>query len=111
MGLECSAGSREGVEGAWAGESAGSVVGGAGDLSNVGSAASSFWSWTSMAGVGLSMSSGGPGAGDGDGVGSSGWDGWSLYVLDWLGLSMVIGSLRIRVRHVHASLMVEQEKV
>ena len=110
MGLRCSVGSREGVEGAWAGESAGSVVGGAGDLSNVGSAASSFWSWISMAGVGLSMSSGGPGAGDGGGVGSSGWDGWSLYVLDWSGLSMVIGLLRIRVRHVHASLMVEQEK-
>ena len=110
MGLKCSAGSREGVEGAWAGESAGSVVGGAGDLSNVGSAVSSFWSWTSIAGVGLSMSSGGPGAGDGGGVGSSSWDGWSLYVLDWLGLSMVIGSLRIRVRHVHASLMVEQER-
>ena len=63
-----------------------------------------------MAGVVLSMSSGGPGAGDGDGVGSSSWDGCSLYVLDWLGLSMVIGSLRIRVRHVHASLMVEQER-
>ena len=63
-----------------------------------------------MAGMGLSMSSGGPGAGDDGGVGSSSWDGWSLYVLDWLGLSMVIGSLRIRVRHVHASLMVEQER-
>ena len=47
------------------------------------------------------------GAGDDGGVGSSSWDGWSLYVLEWLGLSMVIGSLRIRVRHVHASLMVE----
>ena len=63
-----------------------------------------------MSGVGLSVSSGGPGAGDGDGVGSSSWDGWSLYVLDWLGLSMVIGSLRIRVRHAHASLVEEQEK-
>ena len=63
-----------------------------------------------MSGVGLSVSSGGPGAGDGDGVGSSSWDGWSLYVLDWLGLSMVIGSLRIWVRHVYASLMVEQER-
>ena len=93
-----------------AGESAGSAVGGAEDWSNVGSAASSFWSWTSMAEVGLSVSSGGPEAEDGDGVGSSSWDGWSLYGLDWLGLSMVIGSLRIRVRHVHASLMVEQEK-
>ena len=102
MVLDCSAGARGGVEGAWAGESAGSVVGGAGDLSNVRSAVSSFWSWTSMAGLGLSVSSGGPGAGDGGGAGSSGWDGWSLYVLDWLGLSMVIGSLRIRVRHVHA---------
>ena len=63
-----------------------------------------------MAGVGLSVSSGGLGAGDGGGVGSSGWDGWSLYVLDWLGLSMVISALRIRERHVHSSLMVEQEK-
>ena len=52
LGLECSAGSGGGVEGAWAGESAGSVVGGAEDWSNVGSAASSFWSWTSMSGVG-----------------------------------------------------------
>ena len=63
-----------------------------------------------MAGVGLPISSEGPGAGGGDGVGSSSWDGWSLYVLDWLGLSMVIGSLWIQVRHVHASLMVEQER-
>ena len=63
-----------------------------------------------MAGVGLSVLSGGPEAGDGDGVGSSSWDGWSLYVVGWVGLSMVIGSLRIWVRHVHASLMVEQEK-
>ena len=110
MGLECSAGAGGGVGGAWAGESAGSAVGGAEDWSIVGSAASSFWSWASMSGVGLSMSSGGPGAGDGDGVGSSSWDGWSLYVLDWLGLSMVIGSVRIRVRHAHASLRVEQEK-
>ena len=63
-----------------------------------------------MSGVGLSVSSGDLRAGEGDGVGSSSWDGWSLYVLDWLGLSMVIGSSRIRVKHVHASLMVEQEK-
>ena len=45
-----------------------------------------------MSGVRLSVSSGGPGAGDGDEVGSSSWDGWSLYVLDWLGLSMASGS-------------------
>ena len=112
MGLEGSAGAGGGARGAWAGESAGWAVGGAEGWSNVGSAASSFWSWASMSGVGLLMSSGGPGTGDGgDGVGSSSWDGWSLYVLDWLGLSMVIGSLRSRVRHVYASLMVEQEKV
>ena len=110
LGLECSAGSGGGVGGAWAGELAGSAVGDAEDWSNAGSAASLFWSWTSMSGVGLLVSSGGSGVGDGDGVGSSSWDGWSLYVLDWVGLSMVIGSLRIRVRHVHASLMVEQEK-
>ena len=77
MGLECSAGAGGVVRGAWAGESAGSAVGGAEDWSNVGRAASSVWSWTSMAGVGLSM---------------------------------VIGSVRIRVRHAHASLMVAQEK-
>ena len=69
-----------------------------------------------MAGVVLSGSSEvpveGKGAGPGDGawVGASGWEVWSLYVLVWLGLSMVIGSVRIRVRHAHASLMVEQEK-
>ena len=106
----CSVGSVGGVGGAWAGEPAGSAVGDAEDWSNAGSAASSCWSWTSMAGVGLSVSSGGPGAGDGDGLGSSSWDGWSLYVVIWLELSMVIGSVLIRVRHVHASLMVEQEK-
>ena len=67
----CSVGSVGGVRGVWAGDSAGSAVGGAEDWSNAGSAASSCWSWTSMAGVGLSVSSGGPGAGDGDGLGSS----------------------------------------
>ena len=44
-------------------------------------------------------------------MGSFSWDDWSLYVLVWLGLSMmVIGSVQIRVRHAHASVMVEQEK-
>ena len=59
----CSVGSVGGVGGAWAGESAGSAVGGAGDWSNVGIAASSFWSWASMAGMGLSVSSEGPKSG------------------------------------------------
>ena len=65
-----------------------------------------------MAGVVLSGSSEVPveskGAGPGDGgVGASGWEDWSLYVLVWLGLSMmVIGSVQSRVRHVHATLMV-----
>ena len=68
-----------------------------------------------MAGVVLSVSSEGSvedkgaGPGDGAGVGSPSWN-WSLYVSVWLGLSMVIGSVRIWVRHAHASLMVEQEK-
>ena len=66
-----------------------------------------------MAGVVLSGSSGVPveGKGAGSGDGASGWEDWSLYVLVWLGLSMmVIGSVQIRVRHAHASLMVEHEK-
>ena len=82
----------------------------AGDGDGVGSSSWDGWSLYVLDWVGLSMSSGGPGAGDGGGVGSTSWVGGSLYVLDWLGLSMVIGSLRIWVRHVHASLMVEQEK-
>ena len=56
LGLECSAGSGGGVGGAWAGEPAGLAVGDAEGWSNAGSAASSFWSWTSMSGVGLSVS-------------------------------------------------------
>ena len=74
-----------------------------------------------MSGVGLSVSvsvsswgpSGGGGSGLGAGalVGLSSWDGWSLYMVVCLGLSMGIGSECKRVRHAHASLMVEQEKV
>ena len=70
-----------------------------------------------MAGVVLTGSSEvpvedkGSGPGDGAWVGASGWEDWSLYLLVWLGLSMmVIGSVQIRVRDAHASLMVEQEK-
>ena len=43
-------------------------------------------------------------------MGSSIWDDWSLYVLVGFVLSMEIGLVRSRVRHAHASLMVEQEK-
>ena len=69
-----------------------------------------------MSEVGLSVSSGDPvgggGSGPGDGAweSSTGWDDWSLCVSVCWGLSMEIGSFRSRVRQVHASLMVEQEK-
>ena len=69
LGLEGSAWSVEGVGEAWAGESDDSVVGDAEDWSSVGIAASSCWSWASMAGVGLSVSSGGPVGGKGSGPG------------------------------------------
>ena len=65
LGLEGSAWSVGGVGEAWAGESDDSVVGDAEDWSSVGSAASSCRSWASMAGVGLSVSSGGPVGGGG----------------------------------------------
>ena len=72
LGLGGSAWSGGGVGKAWAGESDDSVVGDAEDWSSVGSAASSCWSWASMAGVGLSVSSGGlvggKSAGPGDGA-------------------------------------------
>ena len=62
-----------------------------------------------MAGVGLSVSSGGPGRGGGlvpgssVSVGSPSWGGWSLCTVCCVGLSMVMGAERSRVRHVHAS--------
>ena len=72
LGLEGSAWSVGGVGEAWAGESDVSVVGDVEGWSSVGSAASSWWSWASMAGVGLSVSSGSPmrnkGSGPGDGT-------------------------------------------
>ena len=72
LGLGGSAWSGRGVEDAWAGESDYLVVGNTEDWSSVGSAAFSCWSWASMAGVGLSVSSGGPvggkGSVPGDGV-------------------------------------------
>ena len=86
LGLGDSAWSDGGVGDACAGESDDSVVGDAEDCSNVGSAASSCWSWAIMFRVGLSVSSGDPvvggGSGSGDGAweSSSGWDDWSLYV-------------------------------
>ena len=69
-----------------------------------------------MAGVGLSVSSGGPGRGGGvvpgssASVSSSSWGGWSLCTVVRVGLSMVMGSERSWVRHVHASSVVGQEK-
>ena len=69
LGLEGSAWSVGGVGEAWAGESDDSVVGDAEDWSSVGSAASSCWSYASMAGVGLSVSSGDPVGGKGSGPG------------------------------------------
>ena len=69
LGLGGSAWSGRGVGEAWAGESDDLVVGDAEDWSSVGSAASSCWSWASMAGVGLSVSSGGPVGGKGSGPG------------------------------------------
>jgi hypothetical protein len=68
-----------------------------------------------MAGVGLSVPSGGSGSGGGlvpgggASVSSSSWDGWSLCTVVWVGLSMLMGSERSRVRHVHASSVVGQE--
>ena len=69
LGLEGLAWSVGGVGEAWAGESDGSVIGDAEDWSSGGSAASSCWSWASMAGVGLSVSSGSPVGGKGSGPG------------------------------------------
>ena len=69
-----------------------------------------------MSGVGLSVSvsSWGPSGSGGSrlvdgGAGMFNGDGWSLCLVMWAGLSTCIGSERIRVRHAHASLTVEQE--
>ena len=101
-----------GNDGMFSGRSVGSASGIGDDWRKSGRAVSSCWSCASISGVGLSESGDPRGGGSvpvgSEAVGSSSWGG--LFMVEWLRLSIVIGPERSRWRHVHASLVVEQEK-